>query len=892
MLKRTTISIASLLALGALAAPAFAQSSQRIEVTGSKIKRVDAEGLQPIVTIRREDIEKSGKATVNELLSSLTVVSGGGFSEASGSGNTFAPGTSSVSLRGLGVNTTLVLLNGRRIANYGFAQNLNEGFVDLNSIPVNAVERIDVLKDGASAIYGSDAIAGVINVILRKDFSGVEVSASVSGTQDGGGNEVRTSVTAGAVDLLAKGFNASITLDYLKRDAIKATDRSYSKSADQRGNGPGAFDNRSPTGNPGYLFGGAGNSPTAFATCPANRIVTAASLGVGGGGTVCAEDFTYANNLLPETERFGALARANFSLSAGTELFAEAMFSRNTTEGLSAPTPASFPLVAGHPQRPAGSTFTNVAYRTVEAGNRENTLVSDSTRLVAGARGVFGGNDWELGFMQSRNEVENAGRNYIIQQRANEAFSGTLAGFTGQYYNFLNPSANPPGMLDAIKIAPVRTGDSKLDSVDFKISRDLFDLPGGSAALAAGIEYRKESVSDTPDFRVALTNPSRVTVAGSGGTAVDGGRDLTSFYGEVSLPFAKGLETQLALRSDRYSDFGTATTPKVGVSFRPNAMFLIRAGYAEGFRAPSLVELFLGESISFPNVNDTARCNDYRAAYGATDPRAVTICSARPQVRSSFVGSKDLGPEKSKSSSFGIVLEPIPGIMSAALDVYYIEHTSRILSPTATFILNNEAFFPGAVRRNAPSADDIAANARGSLRGVSGDDTVGVVRTFFNASQQRTHGADFDVRYRFNLGSLGRLDTSTSFSYIGSLKRQLNPGQPLAELVTTFGFPRWRNGTSFQWTIADWATTVNVNTLGKYQDFYTDDNDDVVYVKRFTTVDLQLSYTGFKGLTLAGGVNNLTNEKPPFSNNGWQGFDTSRHDPKGAAWYARVKYAF
>ncbi|HET7772775.1 MAG TPA: TonB-dependent receptor plug domain-containing protein, partial [Burkholderiaceae bacterium] len=151
---------------------------ERVEVTGTNIRRVDFEGPQPVVVVSREDIEKSGKSTLNEVLQNLTAVSGGSFSEASLAGNSFAPGTSSVSLRGLGVNTTLVLLNGRRIANYGFAQNINEGFVDLNSIPVNAIERIDILKDGASAIYGSDAIAGVINVILRRDYKGVELSAS------------------------------------------------------------------------------------------------------------------------------------------------------------------------------------------------------------------------------------------------------------------------------------------------------------------------------------------------------------------------------------------------------------------------------------------------------------------------------------------------------------------------------------------------------------------------------------------------------------------------------------------------------------------------------------------------------------------------------------------
>lgn len=899
MFKRTKLSTGVLLALGMLgASSAFAQAAQRVEITGSNIKRVDTETLQPVVTIKREDIERSGKATLNDVLSSMPVINGGSFSEATSAGNSFAPGTASVSLRGLGVNTTLTLLNGRRIANYGFAQNLNENFVDLNSIPVSAIERIDILKDGASAIYGSDAIAGVVNVILRRDFRGAELSASYGATQQGGSNETRTAITAGIGDLGSQRFNAMVTLDYYKRDKLSAVDREYSRSANQTGRGPGARDVRSPTGNPGYFTGGTGNVPTPFSNCPASSRVSGATLGVGS-GTVCAYDFASANALSPDTERVGALGTATFQLTPSIQLFGEVMLNRNETGNYSAPTPAAFTLAAAHPDRPAGSTFTTVAYRFLEAGDRLTTLVSDSQRFLLGLRGNVGKVDFELGAMKSKSDTTSTGYNYIIQERANEAFAGTLAGFTGQYYRVIDPASNPAGMLNAIKISPVRKGVSELEAFDGKATMDLFSLPGGTAAVAAGFEHRKESVADDPDPRVALTNPARVTVAGSGGTAVRGSRNLTSAYLELSMPFFKGLETQFALRTDDYSDFGRATTPKIGLSFRPASNVLIRAGAAEGFRAPSLAELFLGESTSFPTVRDAPRCAAYRAGpLGPSDPRTLAVCGgatgngATAQVRSIFLGNTSLEPEKSKSYSLGVVFEPVQNL-SIAADAYLIDHTNRILAPTAAFILANESLFPGAVTRNTQSADDIAANAPGSLRGVSGDLQWGVKRTFFNASKQTTHGADVEIRYRWNLGASGRLDLSTSTTYVGSLKRQTNPGQPLVQLADTWGYPRWRNVTSGTWTTGPWATTMALNTIGSYDDYYSV-GSPAVYprVKAMTTLDLNVAYSGIKNLTLAVGGTNITNEDPPFSNYDWYGYDPNTHSNRGAFWYVRARYKF
>ncbi len=900
MFKKTKVCSGVLVALGSAmtvaSLPVQAQTTQRIEITGSNIKRVEAETLQPVVTIRREDIERSGKTSVSELLAGLPVINGGSFSENTLAGNSFAPGTASVSVRGLGVNTTLVLINGRRLANYGFAQNLNEAFVDLNSIPVSAIERIEILKDGASAIYGSDAIAGVVNVILRRDFRGGELSVSAGSTTRGDGKESRGALTMGYGDLEADRFNVMATLDFFERGLTNAVDREFSKNADNRGQGPGGRDVRSPTGSPGYFFGGAGNVNTPFSNCPADRIVPAASLGAGS-GNVCAFDFSPNNKLTPDSKRIGLLGSGTFQMTKDVAIFGEVMFNKNETGRYAAPTPAAFTLAASHPDRPAGSTFTSVAYRFVEAGDRLNTLTTETQRGLLGVRGTLAGFDFELAAVKGKSETVDLGQNYIVQERATQAFAGTLPGFAGTFYRVINPSLNSEAFLNGIKIDPRRSGVSEMTAYDARFSRELFSLGGGKAGMAAGIERREESVQDNPDPRVALTNPNRVTVAGSGGTAVVGERSLDSAYVELSLPFFKGFESQLALRTDRYSDFGSATTPKVGVSFRPNRMVLVRGGYAEGFRAPSLAELFLGESTSFPNVQDAPRCAAYRAGpLGPNDARTIAACGgatgngASAQVRSIFLGNKTLNPEKSKSQSFGLVIEPLDNL-SVALDYYMIDHTNRILAPTAAFILANEALFPGAVTRAARSADDIAANAPGNLRGVSGDLTPGITRTFFNASKQRTDGIDLDVRVRVPLETAGRLDLSTAFTYVNSLKRELNPGQGLVEIAGTFTYPRLRNTTSVLWTVGPWASSLTANTIGSYTDNFSV-SGAFPRVKRMTTFDMNIAYSGFKNVKLSMGSNNMFDQQPPFSNSDWYGYDTSTHNPRGAFWYARGSVRF
>jgi outer membrane receptor protein involved in Fe transport len=870
--QRRKLAVATACALGvgsgAIGLNASAQDI-RIEVTGSNIKRVDMEGPAPVSVVTREDIERRGATTVAEVLRNLP--SAGGFTFDDQFTNSFAPGTAGVGLRNLGQNATLVLVNGRRVANYGFAQNIDLAFVDLNSIPVGAIERIEVLKDGASAIYGSDAIAGVVNIILRKDFRGVEVAGSYGVTERGDGDETRASITAGWGDLAKDKFNVMGVVDYFKREPIFLGDRDYSKTANMEGRG--GFDLRSPSGSPGTWVQRSGTSPgfslsQPFPDCPPESIWTDVS-----GGPGCAFNFNPYIATVPETERKAVFGRLTWDITSSLQLFGEASYNNTVTNTTAAPTPASFVLPVGHNSNPWSAPVT-IRYRYVDAGPRLNEIDTDATRFLAGLRGSVKNWDWEVAGLYAKSDSTNTGTNYIS---ATEQAALVSRGV----YNFLNPSLNSPELVDSLKIRTTRIGESEMKLFDAKATGPIFDLPAGPLQLAVGAEYREDDLADTPDPESVRGN-----VVGSGGTAAKGSRDVTSFYGELSIPLHKTLEAQLALRYDNYSDFGNTTNPKIALRWQPSKQLLIRGSYAEGFRAPSLVELYLGNTTSFVTFVDQPRCDAYRAG-GGTATEVAGIC--RPlQYRTVSGGNPNLEPETSKSWFLGFVFEPTDQF-SVGLDYWKIDHKNIIDQPLIQFQLENEATFPGSIHRYDRTSRDIAVGAPGELHGAGSDETTGVDRLFFNIASQKAEGIDVSFRHRGNLGDWGRLTSTLDATYNIHYKFAAAPGEPLDEYNGTYNYPRWRANLTFDWERGPWNTTVFINYIHHY---YQLNGDFVPYVDSWTTTDLQVQYKGFKNWTLALGVKNLFDRDPPFSDQETQGYDFTTHNPVGRFYYGRVKYSF
>ena len=810
---------------------------EKIEVTGSHIKRVDTEGPSPVIVINREEIEKSGASTMSDLLRKLTLTNGVSFNE--NNFNSEAPGSSGINLRGLGQNATLVLINGRRMANYGFAQGVTETFVDLNSIPLGAIERIEIQKDGASATYGSDAIAGVVNVILRKNYTGTEATAGYGVSSEGDAEE--TTVNAVTGTNIGDG-NLTFVFDYYNRDGFKLGDREFSSSND--------YSARTSEG--GQDFGSIAN-PSTNVLDPA----TGAPL-----KPVSLYNFNPDITAVPDVERISALLSFNHSLGSNLDFFSELQIGQLTTENQLPGTPFGEFI----PSAQAFNTFGQdviAIWRLDDIGKRKFEVETDVYRLVAGIEGVAGEWDWDAAVNLARSKTVENGKNFVLTQALGDALNNDT-------YNPFDITTNSAAVLDPIRTDIKRTGISELASIDAKASTEIAQLENGPVALAIGIDRRYESMSDKPDSQT-----EQGLVWARGGTSVDGDRTSTSLFAEVNLPLAEDLEMQLAARYEDYSDFGNTTNPKVALRYQPTNNFLLRTSIGTGFRAPSLAELYIGPTLDFPFLIDTTRCN-------ATG----TLGCGDEQYATNLVGNPDLDAEESQSFYLGGVYEPVTNFV-IGLDYWRYEHTNRI-DNNAQFILDNESNFLGQVTRDAGAST--GPGDPGPIVSIDAD--------FFNVAEQETDGIDLSLKYMWKAGGAGTFTIQEVLSRLLSFDRKTSEDQPFEDLAGTYRFPELKSTTSFAWALNDFGASLTANYLGGYEDSLfgrinpSTGNIDTHKVDSLLTFDAQFFYRVIKSGTLTVGINNLTDEEPPFANGEIEGYDVAHHNPIGRFYYLRYKHEF
>lgn len=900
-IKRKTLSAALVQALGAgvaltvVTTAAHAQQAQRvekIEVTGTNIKRVDQETVAPVEIITREQIERSGQATVAEVLRNIPANTGGSFGESFS--NSFASGAAGISLRGLGQKTTLVLLNGRRTAGYGFAQNLQESFVDLNSIPSSAVERIEVLKDGASAIYGSDAIAGVVNVILRKDYRGIEVGGNVGRFE--GKDDYRFNITGGVGDLARDRWSAFGTFDYYKRDLVLFSDTAFRPTSDYR-HLPGGrnFTSLAAGGTwiPLTATGGLSNTRRAIAECEqvggtlmnAAQAVEAGLLGAASplnlpGNTWCAKDIHSQITALPETERMGFLGRFTREFSPNATGYVELGLSR--VENFQVFTPPffvttalqqtaaglrPFSYTANFAPGAAGNPF-NVNARFTgnlqDFGTRDQKTVSDTMRILAGL--TYTVRNWDLdsaiGF--SRNEIDQNNINRITKTGTSNVLGVSSARqppvplVTSTQLNLNRPSLTPESVREQMRANVRRQATSELKSIDTKGSTELFRMAGGSMGLALGGEFREERLNDSPD-PIARNGE----VLGQGITATNATRENYALYAEASLPFSRKLEAQLAGRYDHYSDYGSSSNPKVGLKFKATDSVLLRANWGRGFRAPTLPEISPSVATFFVTINDPVT--------GATNV----------QISGVFAGNPDLEPEKSESTTAGIIFEPNQNF-SVGLNYYQIDWENIVTAQSFQSIVNSGD--PTRVFR------DPVTNA-----------IVTVLNNYINVNRTKTSGLDFEARYRMST-AMGRVTVRGNASYVDSFK------EDGTEYAGTNGgtntIPRVRGQLATDWDYRALSMTVAANYIRGYHhqflagSFFAPQDprfQNQVYprrVPRYVTYDIFAKYQVTKNLSVSGAIINAHDSTPPYDPGFGAGFlyDFSVYDPRSRQFRLGVKY--
>jgi len=837
-----------------------AAETQKIEVTGSNIKRVSKETASPVTVVTRKEIEQSGKATVAEVLRSVSANTGGSYNEVFS--NSFSPGASGVSLRGLGQKATLVLLNGRRAANYGFAQNLQDTYFDLNSLPASAIERVEILKDGASAVYGSDAIAGVVNVILRKNYQGLEMSGGYGISSENDLGETHVAVTGGIGDPATDRYNVLASFDYFHRDGNTLADRDSTKNQDFSDKPGGTFGWSTAAGT--YRRG---LNREAFAKCIGPGVNLDASL-FDLNGTACAYNPAPFLSMLPETERANGFLRGTFDFSEGLQGFAEAFVSSTETKQTFTPaaitnsgihfnpatggvTVEDYRLPVGNPSNPDAAPVA-IGYTFFDVGPRSAKIKADAYRLLAGLKGTLGDWSWESAVTTAKNKEHQDNYN-----RVNAVVLKQM--ITDGSYNFLNPGANTNGQADKLRLTVTRVAESKLDTFDAKVSGELLELPAGALGAALGFDYRRESLNDRPD-----ANLTQGLVLGQGSTATTGSRNVKAVFFELNAPIVKNLEMTLAGRGDDYSDFGSAFSPALGLKWTPIKEILFRASAGKGFRAPTLAENSRSSATFFTSVIDRN--------HPTASQRGKSF-----NIAGVYTGNPDLKAEHSRNYNIGIVIEPSANF-NASLDVYKIRQKDLVSSDSFQFIENHEtdpAFAKFIVR------DPVTQNISYITSGYK------------NLAYVETKGTDINLTYRSKATEYGRFTTALDVTYLMSYKTPPALGEEAVEYAGNNGYgslPRTKGSLTLGWDKADWTTKVKLNYTSGWQQQQADGQDRVAGQ---VTTDFYANYDVNKHLGVAFSVLNAFNRIPPYdASDASNGFDFTQYDLRGRYYRLTANYKF
>lgn len=874
--------------LAPLAAQAQLQQAleQRIEITGSSIKRLAGESALPVQVIRREEIERAGITTAAELMRTISANTAPLSDGASiTDGTSGQRGFNGANLRGLGVSSTLILLNGRRLAN--FASPGDNAGVDLNNIPAGAIDRVEVLKDGASAIYGTDAIGGVINFITRKDYRGADIGVSAARTQEKGAGKTTATVSGGLGNVDTDRYNVIGVLDVQHLDSLRSSQRQFIKDRPLADTVPFYLSSRtypanirlSGTGSTrtgqlaainaaGYTFNGAPyNSRTVNLSAPGCNppaTVYAASFQA----QACGYDYMEDTEIYPKSNKVSFLGRGVFQLSGSTQAFIELLKSQAKTTYVLSPNPTTFTSVPFSSlninlPRPINSpTSVDVRLRAAEAGNRSNEVNSDADRIVAGVTGNVSGDwDYSAAFSSATNKSTDKYVNgYFL-------FNQFDAGIRAGTINPFGPSsAAGKALIDTLRVNDeARKSKGTTQGLDGKLTGTLTELPGGPLALAVGAELRRESQTFTPSALLVGNN-----IAGdrdSSGTlpplvATNNSRNIQSAYTELNAPFTRELEGQFALRFDRYGGIGSTTNPKAGLRWQPGKAFLLRGSAGTGFRAPSFSELYR------PTVYGTSSAFIYDTVYGDFD-QWPTVKKSNPNLK----------PEKSRQFSLGAVFEPVKEA-TFSIDYWNIRKTDVISDLSAKTILENPTRYAAYITRDS-------------------NDVPTVLLQIENQGQLRTSGLDFEARLRGAATPVGRFGASFNGTLVLDYKRQFGAQEPLVSNLGRFlndqVIQRWRHRLAVDWDLAPVSLTLANSYSSKYQDDSYLPGTAPRDVKAYSLWDLTGSWNATRALKVRAGVLNLFNTEPPFSNQSYyflSTYDPTYTDPRGRSYYVSLQYSF
>ncbi len=961
--KKTNTHAAVVLALGGVlglgvspvfgqatpAAPATATptASEAIVVTGSRVRRIDAEAAAPVQTVTREQISAAGVATVGDLLQDLPSISGAATNPQVNNGG--GDGASTISLRGLGSERTLVLLDGRRLG----------ASFDVNSIPLNLIERVDILKQGAGATYGSDAIGGVVNIVTRKDLSGVNIAYQAGRSTHG---DAKTQNVELSFAQSTDRGHVMVGVNYNKQGAVSAGNRDFSKHALYwyTWNGDVIVETLGsssipqgritiPNGTPGGTEASPSspvllpNGQTAAATfgcggaavnpwnTPSSTIVTRIS---GAAGTSLSDfrcytgadsyDYQPLNLALTPQERASIFLDAAYSINDAIEVYASALHNQTTSGFQIAPLPmvASNDGFATSADNPFGMSFgataaggtpgTNFQVRPVDLGTRLSHTETTLTQFTTGARGAIPSSTWywDLAYTYQANRQSSGVNGYINGGLLQNALNGND-------FNIFNvTSDNPTGQASLAGLRPYSVGYTNFysandRSVDLALTGDAFTWSGGTAKAAVGGAVRTSRVRTTVDELTLYTPPtfsSCLLAAETCSGPTIGSEDVKEVYGELFIPLltnapgAKALNLTLGSRYSKFESFGNTTNSSVKLEYRPVTDLLFRGTWSEVFRAPTISDRFASQQGGFPTFIDPCQ-----SATG-TEPGYARACQFitpgsgyeqdNSQILGLYGGNPNLSPEEGKVFTLGFVYDSsVLRGFSLTADYWHYRLNQAITSGDPTVIAKTCL--------TAPSdnfCDRIKRDA-----GTGQIDNINLSN--LNAGFIETEGFDVSVKYGFRTESFGRFQLGLDAAHTKSFKYDLGDGvvtDAAGMLDPSYGnFAKLRLSTQLQWAMggfsAQWSTRyIGKSTISNSADAnYGDTSGGVILVHQdaVTYHDLALSY-GLKALggssKIILGVNNVADKQPPlayqFQTNG--NVDVQTYDTIGRRWFVRFEQSF
>jgi len=945
----------AVIGLSIFALPAFAQQAaepavQRVEITGSSIKRIAAEGSLPVQTLTRAQIEQTGVNNVADLVAALPAMQG--FITASTSVNGGGGGVQTASVHAIGTQYTLVLLNGRRMAPYGTGSAVN-----LASIPLAAVERVEILTDGASTLYGSDAIAGVVNFILKKNQRDFNIEATANVPQEKGGRTTNFAISKGWGDIDTDGYNVLVAYSHDEQKALNAIDRDFAKSGVQK------FDHK------GGKFA---TWQTSINSTPANvEVITStdqdevlnhdlttngkcSSPSTFARSNVCRFDYASTVQLLPELKRDSIFSSASFKLSDKTTLFGELVLSKFSNQARYAPAAQPLtvfsggvvnnnyigaynstivPLLGTVGVNPADVTDAYLYYRGVDAGGREDKYSTDAAHVVLGVQSSMAGWDVNAAYTHSQNkQTDTAVAGYMSGDKFEELVR------TGAYNPFKLQSGAAAILAPAVLHDVLQTTRSKIDVISAGASREAFPMEGGSAMLGVGADFTRQEFKDDPSEILVGPSPGNpgwtdvIIGGGTGSQALDASRNNWGAFTELLMPISKTLEATAAVRYDSYDavekknvsydingvpsapgsvgNSSSKATYKLSSRWTPTQQLLVRGSYGTGFKAPTMNQIADplkngGSSNFFPcpvfPVGDPR--NDL--CRGASEYGLLT--NGNPKT-----GEEGLKPETSKQATVGFRIEPMPAL-SFGLDLWDVKLKNQIQT------LSQQQLF-GAPYNLANKY------MRSYYDPIQKANVLVAEQDPLNLANSHYRGLDWDATYRFGKTPLGSLAVNWTGTYMLKAEQSVpteSATGPGVDTVKSIGrFDSYSNVTFrvisrvvFSLRSEKMMHSLTANYRSGYHDQILTEDDAAVRVvnadgsiggvvgmtdhdvKSYMTWDYQLKAKVMPNLTLTGGIKNLLDQDPPLSirNSGGGnqvGYDGRYTDPLGRTFYLTANYKF